>query len=177
MLTQYTSNAWSTTLATPAAAGDTGLRLTAPLGYRAGQTLLVGSGSNQETVKIASIPSPPPPQAGANVILASSLKQTHDAGVGRCDFTGNSIPRPYISTTTADKLRAILKDASAKTAAGQKPAAVAALKQFNAAVAAQVVPAAEKADGDERPSQVRAFLLIWDQMPEGKQAWKSPILA
>jgi type 1 glutamine amidotransferase len=140
VLTQYTSNAWSTTVATPAAAGDTGLRLTAPLGYRAGQTLLVGTGSSQETVKIASIPSPPPPQTGANIILATPLKQAHDAG----DATPVSNPRPYISDATAAKLHELLKQASNKASAGQKPAAIAALKQFNAAVTAQVIPATEK---------------------------------
>jgi hypothetical protein len=130
VLTQHTSKALSTTLATAAEAGATGLRLAAPLGFRAGQTLIVGTGASQETVKIASVPSPPPPREGANVILSSPLKQASD-----------------------------------QAAAGQKPAAVATLAKFKAAVAAQVIPAAAKAE--ERAALTSAGQWLMDEL-QGK---------
>jgi type 1 glutamine amidotransferase len=162
VLDQYTSNAYSTTLAAPAVVGDTGLRLTQPLGYRAGQVLEIGNGDNKETAMIASVPSPPPPQEGANVKLSSPLKHAHDAG----DATPVSNPRPLISDAAAQKLEAILKDASSKASAGQKAAAIASLKQFVAAVQTQVVPATEKAD--ERAALTSAAQTLIDQV-NGKQ--------
>jgi type 1 glutamine amidotransferase len=66
VLQQYAGNALSTTLATatvvdPIKGGATGLRLTSPFGFRAGQTILVGpAGPTQETRTITSVLKPPP---------------------------------------------------------------------------------------------------------------------
>lgn len=67
VLTQYTSNALSTTLGAAAEAG-----------------------ASQETVTIASVPSPPPAREGANVVLSSPLKQASEAG----DADDSNLRRP-----------------------------------------------------------------------------------
>lgn len=128
-----------TTLGAAAAAGDKGLRLTSPLGYRVGQTLVIGTGADEESVTIERVPSPPP-QQGHNIFISTALIRAHVAGPA----TPVSNPRPFISAAAARSLKALLRQAADQAAAGQKPVAVATLHRFNAAVAAQVA-AAEKA--------------------------------
>jgi type 1 glutamine amidotransferase len=61
VLQQYAANALSTTLNGATAVGATGLRLSSPFGFRAGQTILVGpAGPTQETATIADVLKPPP---------------------------------------------------------------------------------------------------------------------
>ena len=57
---QYANNALRTTLNGAQAIGATGLRLASPFGFRPGQTLVVDTGDNQETVTVAVTPIPPP---------------------------------------------------------------------------------------------------------------------
>jgi len=158
VLTQYAAKALSTTLGTPAAAGDSGLRLASPIGFRAGQTLVIGTGAAQETMTIARVPSPPP-QSGANVILASAVTQAHAAA------TPVTNPRPVISSATETKLRALLKQASDAATAKQTAGAIAALRQFNLAVTTGVTPAAAK--NAERAALRSAGQTLIDQL-EGR---------
>ena len=60
VLTQYASNALNTTLNGATAVGATAVRLQTPFGFRAGQTLVLDTGDNQETVTIARQLIPPP---------------------------------------------------------------------------------------------------------------------
>ncbi len=53
-------NALRTTLNGATVVGATGLRLATPFGFRAGQTIVVDSGANAETVTLSNVPSPPP---------------------------------------------------------------------------------------------------------------------
>ena len=53
VLTQYANNALSTTLNGATAVGATAVRLQTPFGFRAGQTLVLDTGDNQETGTIA----------------------------------------------------------------------------------------------------------------------------
>ena len=125
VLDEYATNAWSTTLARDVGAGDKGLWLAQPLGFRVGQVLTIGSGSNQETATIATVTSPP--GQGPHVMLASALLKAHAAG----DGSPVSNLRPLIPVAAATNLRAILK----------KGENVATLKQFTAAVNAQLAGA------------------------------------
>src|ERR671922_219423 len=60
VIDQYAANALRTTLNGATAVGATALRLQTPFGFRAGQSIVVDSGENRETVKIAKALSPPP---------------------------------------------------------------------------------------------------------------------
>jgi type 1 glutamine amidotransferase len=60
VIDQYADNALRTTLNGAQAVGAMGLRLQSPIGFRAGQQLVVDTGDNQETVTIAKAPSIPP---------------------------------------------------------------------------------------------------------------------
>ena len=60
VIDQYADNALRTTLNGAQAVGATGLRLASPIGYRAGQQLVVDTGDSAETVTIAKVLSPPP---------------------------------------------------------------------------------------------------------------------
>ena len=155
VLDQYAKNAWSTTLALDVAAGAKGINLAQPLGFRAGQTLMIGTGANQETATIALVASPP--GQGPHVTLAAGLKMAHSAGEG----TPVSNPRPLIPVAATTSLRATLKKAADEATAGQKPAAIATLKQFSAAVAAQV-PAATMAE--ERAALTSAAQSLIDDL-------------
>jgi type 1 glutamine amidotransferase len=130
VLDQFAKKAWTTTLARDAAAGDKGLNLAQPLGFRAGQTLIIGSGATQETATIATVASPP--GQGPHITLTAGLKMAHAAG----DGTPVSNPRPVVPLAVATSLRATLKKAADQSAAGTKPAAIATLKQFSAAAPA-----------------------------------------
>ena len=70
---QLETNALRTTLNGAIAAGATGVRLQTPFGFRAGQTIVIDSGANQETATIEVAPSPPP-------TLNTTLTQPATAG-------------------------------------------------------------------------------------------------
>ncbi|RKQ87265.1 trehalose utilization protein [Solirubrobacter pauli] len=69
VIDQYANNALRTTLNTAHAVGATGLRLANPVGFRAGQEIVVGSGDTAETVKITRSLSTPP---SVNTTLAAA---------------------------------------------------------------------------------------------------------
>ena len=87
MLTQYTSNALSTTLTVTsttlnqaAAAGATGVRLTSTASLAPGDRLTIDLGAaGQEEATIASIPSPAPASPAPNVLLTAPLANAHAA--------------------------------------------------------------------------------------------------
>jgi type 1 glutamine amidotransferase len=158
VLKQYADYSLSSTLAAPAAAGDTGLRLAVPFGFRVGQTLLIGDGDTRETAIVASVPSPPPPQQGSNVMLTTPLKQAH--GV----MTLVSNPRPRVAAEVVTRLRAIVRQASETST--DKTAAIDLLKQFNAAVQREL-PGESKAI--ERAALTSAGQSIIDEL-QGKSA-------
>ena len=60
VIDQYANNALRTTLNGAQAVGATGLRLASPVGFRAGQEIVVGTGDTAETVTIAKALSTPP---------------------------------------------------------------------------------------------------------------------
>ena len=60
VIDQYADNALRSTLNGAQAIGATGLRLANPIGYRAGQQLVLNTGDSAETVTIAKVLSPPP---------------------------------------------------------------------------------------------------------------------
>ena len=60
VIDQYSGNALRTTLNGAHAVGATALRLQTPFGFRAGQSIVIDSGDDQETVTIAKTLSPPP---------------------------------------------------------------------------------------------------------------------
>ena len=60
VIDQFANNGLRTTLNGAQAIGATGLRLASPFGFRAGQTLVVDTGDNAETVTVAEAPTPPP---------------------------------------------------------------------------------------------------------------------
>jgi type 1 glutamine amidotransferase len=70
----------STTLSQAADAGATGVRLASTRNRAAGDTVTIGSGADQETVEIASIPFPPPASPSPNVLLAAPLANAHASG-------------------------------------------------------------------------------------------------
>jgi type 1 glutamine amidotransferase len=86
VIDQYADNALRTTLNGAQAVGATGLRLQSPIGFRAGQQLVVDTGDNQETVTIAKVLSPPPTHnttlstaasAGATEVRLASYTQSN----------------------------------------------------------------------------------------------------
>ena len=151
VLTQYADNALKTTLG--AAAGDKGLRLTSPLGYRVGQTLVIGAGADEESVTIERVPSPPP-QQGHNIFVGTALVRAHEAGAA----TPVSNPRPFISGATGRSLKALLEQATDQAAAGQKTVAAATLGRFNVAVAAQVAAAEKTVEREALTSAGKALI-------------------
>jgi type 1 glutamine amidotransferase len=62
-----------------AAAGATGIRLGSTSGRAAGDRLVIDTGANQETVYIASIPTPAPASPNPNVLLTTPLTNAHAA--------------------------------------------------------------------------------------------------
>ncbi|MDQ7908763.1 glycosyl hydrolase [Phytohabitans sp. ZYX-F-186] len=72
----YLFNA-GTTLAAPAEAGATGIRLVSTAGLSPGDTLLVDVADDQETVTVAAIPTPAPAAPAANVALVAPLSKAH----------------------------------------------------------------------------------------------------
>ncbi len=69
----------STTLNQDSAAGATAVRLTSTTGRSAGDTLLIDTGTGQETATIATIVTPAPAAPAANVTLTAPLANAHAA--------------------------------------------------------------------------------------------------
>ena len=70
----------NTTLNQAAAAGATAVRLTSTTGRSAGDLLVIDTGANQETVKIATIVTPAPAAPAPNVTLTTPLESAHASG-------------------------------------------------------------------------------------------------
>jgi type 1 glutamine amidotransferase len=69
----------NTTLNQAAAVGATGVRLQSTTNRLPGEELIIDTGANQETVKIATVPTPAPASPNPNVTLASPLTKAHAA--------------------------------------------------------------------------------------------------
>ena len=76
----------NTTLNQAAAAGATAVRLAATANYLPGDTLRVDTGTNLESVTIASIITPAPASPEPNVTLTAPLTKAHAAGVAASYF-------------------------------------------------------------------------------------------
>jgi type 1 glutamine amidotransferase len=121
------------------AIGATGIRVGQPVGFRPGDTLLVDAGANQESVTIASVPSPVPGGTNPQLVLTAGLTKAHANGVAV------SRPDPFVPAGVVANLRALLTQAENAAALGNVVGAVDLLHQFNTAVWQQVVPAGPKA--------------------------------
>lgn len=84
-------------LTAAAPAGATGLRLSSTNGLSAGEKLVLDSGSNAETVTIASIPSPAPAAPSPNVLLTAPLVKSHNGTVTSGMFGGSTTTYPSVS--------------------------------------------------------------------------------
>ena len=69
----------ATTLNQASAVGATAVRLQSTNGRVVGDTLVIDTGANAETVKIATIPTPPPASPNPNVTLTAPLTKAHAA--------------------------------------------------------------------------------------------------
>jgi type 1 glutamine amidotransferase len=111
VLDQYAGNALRTTLNGAHAAGATALRLQTPFGFRAGQTVVVDSGDNQETVTIAKALSPPPTlnttlsaaaSAGATEVRLASYTTSDSGGPNAPSNNGPIAGQPIVLDTGAN---------------------------------------------------------------------------
>ncbi|HEX6021427.1 MAG TPA: ThuA domain-containing protein [Solirubrobacter sp.] len=93
VIDQYADNALRTTLNGAQAVGAMGLRLQSPIGFRAGQELVVDTGDNQETVKIAKVLSPP---TTVNTTL-SAAASAGDTEVRIANYTQSSVSPPTVN--------------------------------------------------------------------------------
>ena len=84
--TGFPATTVNTTLNQAAAAGATAVRLAATANYLAGDTLRVDTGTNLESVTIASIITPAPASPEPNVTLTAPLTKAHAAGVAASYF-------------------------------------------------------------------------------------------
>ncbi len=91
VIDQYADNALRTTLNGAQAVGATGLRLASPIGYRAGQQLVLNTGDNQETVTISKVLSPPPTLNNATLTAAAAAGATE---VRISSYTQSSVSPP-----------------------------------------------------------------------------------
>ncbi len=105
-------NALRTTLNGATAVGATGLRLATPFGFRAGQTIVVDSGANAETVTLSNVPSPPPTvsttltapaTAGATAVRIASYTQNGATGTQAPTSNGPIIGQPIVLDTGANQ--------------------------------------------------------------------------
>jgi hypothetical protein len=83
---------WSegTTLASPAAQADTGIRVVSTAGLRAGDQILIDTGAATEVATIASIPSPAP-ASGPNILLTAPLAKPHAGPASSGFFFGATL--------------------------------------------------------------------------------------
>ena len=84
--TGFPATTVNTTLNQAAAAGATAVRLAATANYLPGDTLRVDTGTNLESVTIASIITPAPASPEPNVTLTAPLTKAHAAGVAASYF-------------------------------------------------------------------------------------------
>jgi type 1 glutamine amidotransferase len=111
VIDQYAGNALRTTLNGASAAGATGLRLQTPFGFRAGQTIVIDSGENQETVTIAKTLSPPPTlnttlsaaaSAGDTEVRLASYTTSDSGGPNAPSNNGPIAGQPIVLDTGAN---------------------------------------------------------------------------
>ena len=88
VIDQYANNALRTTLNGAQAVGATGLRLPSPVGFRAGQEIVVGTGDTAETVTIAKALSTPP-------TLNTTLSAAATAGATQVRLASYSTETPH----------------------------------------------------------------------------------
>ena len=106
------ANSLRTTLNGATVAGANGLRLATPWGFRAGQTIVVDSGANAETVTISNVPSPPPTvnttltapaAAGDTAVRIASYTQNGQTGTNAPTSNGPVIGQPIVLDTGANQ--------------------------------------------------------------------------
>jgi type 1 glutamine amidotransferase len=111
VLTQYADNALRTTLNGATAVGAMAVRLASPFGFRAGQTLVIDTGDNQETVTIARALSPPPvvnttlsaaASAGATAVRIASYTTANTGGPNAPTVNGPIALQPIVLDTGAN---------------------------------------------------------------------------
>ena len=111
VIDQYADNALRTTLNGASAVGATSLRLQTPFGFRAGQTIVIDSGDNQETATIAKALSPPPTvnttlsaaaSAGAREIRLASYTTSDSGGPNAPSNNGPIVGQPIVLDTGAN---------------------------------------------------------------------------
>ena len=112
VIDQYATNGLRTTLNGAQAVGATGLRLATPFGFRAGQTLVVDTGDNQETVTIATAPTPPPTvnttlsaaaTAGATEVRLANYTTATTGGPNAPTVNGPVAGQPIVLDTGANQ--------------------------------------------------------------------------
>ena len=112
VIDQYADNALRTTLNGAQAVGATGLRLANPVGYRAGQELVINTGDGAETVTIArTLSTPPtlsttlsaPASAGATQVRLASYSQEVLGGPNAPTNNGPIIGQPIVLDTGANQ--------------------------------------------------------------------------
>ncbi|MBE2315512.1 ThuA domain-containing protein [Solirubrobacter sp. CPCC 204708] len=116
---------WGTqasTLAAPAAAGATGIRIASVSGRTAGETLQVDQGGNAETVKVASV-DPTAAAPAPNVVLTSALTKAHISGANV--YVPQVVDGKILQSQTLTPLRSDprLRDSSDTVASGAGGAA------------------------------------------------------
>jgi type 1 glutamine amidotransferase len=111
VLTQYADNALRTTLNGAHAVGATAVRLQTPFGFRPGQTLVLDTGDNQETVTIARQLIPPPTHnttlsaaatAGATAVRLASYTTATTGGPNAPTMNGPIALQPIVLDTGAN---------------------------------------------------------------------------
>jgi type 1 glutamine amidotransferase len=111
VIDQYADNALRTTLNGASAVGATSLRLQTPFGFRAGQTIVIDSGENQETVTIAKALSPPPTlnttlsaaaSAGDTEVRLASYTTSDSGGPNAPSNNGPIAGQPIVLDTGAN---------------------------------------------------------------------------
>jgi type 1 glutamine amidotransferase len=109
---QYATNGLRTTLNGAQAVGATGLRLATPFGFRAGQTLVIDTGDSQETVTIATAPTPPPTvnttlsaaaAAGATEVRLANYTTATTGGPNAPTVNGPVAGQPIVLDTGANQ--------------------------------------------------------------------------
>ena len=112
VIDQYADTALRTTLNGATAVGATGVRLASPVGFRAGQQVVVDTGDNQETATIARALSPAPTlnttlsaaaAAGATEVRIASYTQNGATGANAPTSNGPIIGQPIVLDNGANQ--------------------------------------------------------------------------
>jgi type 1 glutamine amidotransferase len=130
LVQRYTTPA-ATTLGAATTVGATDIRLANPRGRVKGDTIVLGTGDNAETAKIASVAVPLLATA-INVTLTAPLTKAHPSGE---PVAMTSAAAPAINASTGQSLREKVAAAKAADEAGDKVAAVNTLEGIAAQAA------------------------------------------